>query len=217
MTRSRPIAVLSGVALILFASAAAHAQSSYQTRSASSSGLRADARAEKAEHRACEVKICAAFRKGTPGGDIRCNLTKTWSKARLNKIMKKVRVSWPWGRAQCAADITLPRQQIRDAAVLRDAKVQFSHHTVRCIVEREEGFEKAELSLQPTVSFVDGKAVKAKLNWDLVTAPPLIKSLLWTVKATDNTFNVLQSKIVKTVNTFLTKRCDAVKSDWQTM
>lgn len=37
---------------------------------------------------------------------------------------------------------------------------------------------------------------------------------MWTATGTDNTFNVLESTLVKDINDFVSTKCDEVKDDW---
>ena len=64
--------------------------------------------AEKAARKSCKVKICSAFLLKQPGDDVTCNVIKSWRKEQLNKMVKKARVSWPWGAVECIADLNLP-------------------------------------------------------------------------------------------------------------
>ena len=69
--------------------------------------------------------------------------------------------------------------------------------------------------LRPNVTFKEGRAVKARLNWGKIEAPTLAKSALWSITAADNTFNLLQTIAVDDINEFLTTKCMEVKEEWQ--
>ena len=61
----------------------------------------------------CKVRICSAFHVRKPdGGDIACNVLKSWRKAHLNKVVEKAKVSWPWGGVRCVANIKLKRADL---------------------------------------------------------------------------------------------------------
>jgi hypothetical protein len=72
-----------------------------------------------------------------------------------------------------------------------------------------------KLHIQPKVTFSEGKAVKAVMNWGKIEAPMLAKSALWSATAADNTFGVLQSTVVEDINDFIQNKCQDVKADWQ--
>jgi hypothetical protein len=169
--------------------------------------------AEKAARKGCKVKICSAFLLKKPGEDVTCNVVKSWRKEQLDKMVKKARVSWPWGAVQCTADLKLPRDQMIKA--MNEAKFELSleKHTVSCVVQREKEPSTIKFAFAPKVKFEGGKAVKASLNWGKIEAPTLIKGAMWTATATDNTFNVLQSTLVEDINDFIGKKCPALKSE----
>jgi len=103
---------------------------------------------------------------------------------------------------------------ILDAMTKPAFDMKLDEHQVACTVDREKEPAAIKFSFTPKVRFENGKAVKASLNWGNVEAPTLVKGVMWTAKATDNTFNVLQSTVVEDINEFITTRCDEVKSDW---
>jgi hypothetical protein len=172
---------------------------------------------ERDARKDCKVQICAAFRNRKPeGGDISCNILKTWRKEHLSKMIEKAKVSWPWGRVKCVADIKLKRADLLKAMSEEKFETQLDKHTVACEVEREkEAAAEIKFEFSPKVTFEKGKATKATLNWGTVEAPTLVKGAMWTATATDNTFNVLQGTIVEDINDFIGPKCDEVKEEWQ--
>jgi hypothetical protein len=173
--------------------------------------------AEKEARKACKVLICSAFRnRKADGGDIACSVLKTWRKEQLSDLISKAKVSWPWGRVKCTADIKLKREMLIKSMTEPKYEAQLDTHQVACTVEREKG-EQAEIKFdfKPKVTFEGGKAVKAQLGWGKIVAPSLVKGAMWTATATDNTFNVLESTIVKDINDFIGPKCDEVKSEWE--
>ena len=172
---------------------------------------------ERELRRDCKVKICAAFHNRKPeGGDISCNVLKTWRKEQLSKMVEKAKVSWPWGAIKCVADIKLKRDDLIKGMTQDKYEAQLDKHQVACEVEREkEGKADIKFDFSPKVTFEKGKATKAALNWGTIEAPSLVKGAMWTATATDNTFNVLQSTIVEDINDFVGAKCLEVKEDWQ--
>lgn len=178
--------------------------------------LTPEERAEREARKECKVRICAAFHnRNTDGGDISCSVLKSWRKEQLSKMVEKAKVSWPWGRVKCTADVRLKREALIKSMTEDKYEAALDTHKVLCEVERE-GSEKSEIKLEftPKVTFEKGKAVKAALGWGKVEAPTLVKGAMWTATATDNTFNVLQGTIVEDINSFITDRCNEVKADW---
>lgn len=170
--------------------------------------------AEKDGRKACKVAICTAFRTKKPGGDIACNVVKSWRKEQLDKMVAKARASWPWGAVRCTVDIKLPREALLKAIAEPKYDLILDKHAVACTVQREKEQAEIKFSFAPKVHFEGGKAVKARLNWGEITAPTLVKTAMWTATATDNTFNVLEGTVVEDINDFIGAKCDEVKDEW---
>lgn len=178
--------------------------------------LSPDELAERDARKGCKIKICAAIHnKKAEAGDIACSVLKSWRKEQLSKMLQKAKVSWPWGRVKCSADIKLKRDLLLKATADERHEATLDPHKVVCEVERENA-TPAEINVQftPKVTFEKGKAVKAELGWGKIEAPTLLKGAMWTATATDNTFNVLQSTVVEDINEFIGPRCDEVKAEW---
>ena len=179
--------------------------------------LTPEERKERDLRKDCKVKICSAFHVRKPdGGDISCNVLKSWRKEQLGKMVEKAKVSWPWGGVRCVADIKLNRGDLIKAMTEDKYEATLDKHNVVCQVERETE-DKAEIKFEftPKVTFEKGRAVKAVLNWGKIDAPALVKGAMWTATATDNTFNVLQNTIIEDINDFIATKCLEVKDEWQ--
>jgi len=172
---------------------------------------------EREARKACKVAICSIFHnRKAEGPDVACSILKTWRKEQLDKMVAKAKVSWPWGRVSCVADVKLKRADLIKAMTEPKFEATFAKHDVKCEVERDKE-AKADINfdLTPKVAFEAGKAVKAQLNWGKIEAPALVKSAMWTATASDNTFNILQSTIVEDINDFVGNKCMEVQDDWK--
>lgn len=177
--------------------------------------LTPEEQAERDGRKACKVAICAAFHKRQPGADIACAITKSMRKEQLNKIVSKAKVSWPWGRIVCKTEVKAARDMLIKAMTEPKIEAQFESHTITCTVERDkEGPAEISAELKPKITFENGKATKAALQWGKVEGPTVIKGAMWTATAADNTLGVLQGMIVDDVNDFVSKKCDEVKEEW---
>jgi hypothetical protein len=178
--------------------------------------LTAEEKAEREARKACRIDICRAFHaKPAASGPVACNVVKSWRKEQLDKIVGKMKVSWPYGAVVCKSDIKLEAADLSKA--MSGAKHDFalSDHQVSCQVMREEGEPTdIKISFAPSVSFENGKATKAAVNWGKVEAPTMLKGLLWTATAADNTAGLLSGMLVEDINMFTSKKCDEVKDDW---
>jgi hypothetical protein len=204
-----------GLALVLMAPAApAGAQ---DTKKPEAEVLTPEEIAERDGRKACKVAICSAFHlRQAEGPDIACNVLKSWRKEQLRRMIERAKVSWPWGRVKCVADVKLKRADLIKAMGEKSFVSQLDKHEVNCEIEREkDGPAKISFSFAPKVTFEGGKATKASLNWGAIEAPALVKGAMWTATATDNTFNVLQSTLVEDINEFITTKCLEVKEEWK--
>lgn len=170
---------------------------------------------ERESRKACKVTICAAFHNRTAGNDISCNILKSWRKEQLDKLVQKAKVSWPWGRVRCVADIKLQRDTLIKAMTEEHYEATLDRQQVACEVEREKQ-PSAEITFEftPQVTFSKGKATKAAINWGKVEGPAVVKGAMWTATAADNKLNVLQSTLVEDINDFIHDKCMEVKGDW---
>ncbi len=178
--------------------------------------LTPEEKAEREGRKECKVAICAIFHnRKAEGPDVSCNVLKSWRKEQLDKMVGKAKVSWPWGRVKCVVDVKLKRGDLIKAMTEPKFDAAFGKHEVKCEVERDKE-AKADINFDfsPKVTFENGKAVKAQLNWGKIDAPALVKGAMWTATASDNTFNVLQSTVVEDINDFVDKKCMEVKDDW---
>lgn len=186
------------------------------TLSAPKAGLTPEEIAEREGRRACKAALCAAFRNPANGENVACSIRKSFRKEQLQKIVSKAKVTWPWGRVVCGADLKADRSVLAKALTDKKVVVTFDPHKVACEIEHEGAAASSITAVMtPAVTFENGKAVKAVLNWGQVEGPTLVKGLMWTATATDNTVNVLGSMVVDDMNDFVTAKCDEVKADWQ--
>jgi hypothetical protein len=186
------------------------------TLAAPKTGLTAEELAEREGRRACKAALCAAFRNPANGSNVACTIQKSFRKEQLQKIVSKAKVSWPWGRVVCSAGLKADRSVLSKALTTDKLVVTFDPHKVACEIEHEgEAPSSITAEITPSVTFENGKAVKAVMNWGKVEGPALVKGLMWTATATDNTVNVLGSMVVDDMNDFVTAKCDEVKTDWQ--
>lgn len=217
----RPITLsllaLSSLAAVAFSAVAQEKKpDSGSILSSTADELTPEEKAERESRKACKVVICSAFHNRKPdGGDIACDVIKSWRKEQLDKMVSKAKVSWPWGRVACVTKVKLKRVDLIKAMVEPKFEATFDKHEVKCTIDRDTE-PKADINFDfaPKVTFEKGKAVKAQLNWGKIEAPTLVKGAMWTATASDNTFNVLQSTIVEDINDFVDKKCMEVKEDW---
>ena len=175
-----------------------------------------DEKRERETRTACAVAICSTLHNHQPdAGHVSCAVTKTWRKEVLDKILSQAKLSWPWGYARCSTDLKLDRSMLVKAMLDAEVEVRLDSHDITCKLEGETEKYDIKLQISPKVTFKQGKAIKASLNWGKIVAPTLAKSALWSATAADNAFGVLQNTLVEDVNRFIETRCMEVKEAWQ--
>src|SRR5262245_15498488 len=171
---------------------------------------------ERETRTACAAAVCSTLHDHKPeSGEVSCAVTKTWRKEVLDKILAQAKLTWPWGYARCATDLKLDRSILVKAMLDAEVEVRLDTHDISCQIEGERETYDIKLQISPKVTFKQGKAVKASLNWGKIVAPTLAKSVLWSAAAADNTFGILQTTVVEDVNRFIETRCMEVKEAWQ--
>jgi hypothetical protein len=169
---------------------------------------------EKEDRKACKTEICKAFAQPGDGPAITCSVTKTWLAAEIQAGFLGDKLTWPWGHAQCSAAIELDRHAIAEAAQKPSATLKLKQHSIACKLDhkdpKEGAFYDLSLTIEPTVTFENGKAVKAEMGWGKIEAPVLAKSAIWSATAVDSTFSVIANGVVKEINAFLTGKCKEV-------
>lgn len=171
---------------------------------------------EREGRRKCAVQLCSTLHNKKPAeGLVTCSVQKTWRKEVLTKILSRGKVSWPWGDTRCAADLKIDRALLVKAMQEPEFEAQFETYDIRCQIDREKDKYEVTTQLSPKITFKQGKAIKANLNWGKIEAPTLAKSALWSITAADNTFGLLQSIAVDDINEFVTNKCMEVKDAWQ--
>lgn len=171
---------------------------------------------EREGRRKCAVQLCSTLHNKKPAdGQVTCNVEKTWRKEALTKILARGKVSWPWGDTRCASELKFDRSMLIKAMQESDFEAQFDTYDIRCQIDSDKSKYDVTTQVRPKVTFKQGKAVKANLNWGKLEAPTLAKSALWSITAADNTFGLLQSVAVDDINEFVTTKCMEVKDEWQ--
>jgi hypothetical protein len=172
---------------------------------------------EKEDRKACKIEICKTFATPSDGPAITCTVTKTWPAGEIQEKFLGDRLTWSWGHAQCNAAIDLDRKAIAEAASKPSATIKLKKHVITCKLDHKDPKEGTaydlSLSIEPAVTFENGKAVKAEMNWGPIEAPILAKTAIWSATAVDANFSVIANGVVNEINFFLTDRCKEVGID----
>jgi|SRR5271165_1230813 len=169
---------------------------------------------EKEDRKACKAEICKAFAQPSDSGSLNCSVLKTWLASEIQAGFLRDKLTWPWGHAQCSSDIELDRAAIKAAASQPKATIKLKKHNISCKLDSKDPKEGAaydvKLSIEPSVTFEGGKAVKVDMGWGTIDAPLLAKSAIWSATAVDANFSVIANNVVTEINNFLFDKCKEV-------
>jgi hypothetical protein len=177
--------------------------------------LTAEERAERQARKACKIKICDILATKDPqGDDVSCDIVKTWRESDITKMLGG-RFDWPWGKAVCQSKLDIKREQLVNAMTQANYEVALPEQKVSCTLAQKSDAEPyaVGVSIAPKVTFENGKAVSARLNWGEAKAPMLAYALIYAGTGFDNSTNVLGPEVVRMVNEFTGRKCRRIKDD----
>jgi len=179
----------------------------------SNRGETAEERAEKAAREACKLEICDIIEtREVQGADITCDIGWTWGAEEIVNTLGG-RFDWTWGKAACQTQVNVKRAPLAEAMSSLRASIKGEMHKVRCAIRQDGKPYVIEVELSPRITFKNGKATDAKVNWGDVSAPAAIYPLLYAATGLDNSTNVLGPEVVRQVNKFVRKDCAAVADE----
>jgi hypothetical protein len=111
---------------------------------------------EKDRLAACERELCGILVKKEAGGDLQCNLQKTWAGKTIKEGVETKKLTWGFGDVRCTLDLKVSRQEMIDALTKPEYEFKLGANTVRCDVEREKEVMNISVSLSPKFKFKDG-------------------------------------------------------------
>ncbi|MEZ5842246.1 MAG: hypothetical protein R3D27_00750 [Hyphomicrobiaceae bacterium] len=165
---------------------------------------------EKEQLKACEARLCqVANKKDAAGEDVKCQLSKTWTRRTIEAGISQQKITWGFGDARCAINVDLKRAEIAGALSKPTHTITVPAHAVKCEVEREKELMTITLKVAPKLQFRSGKLEKAWLNVSDIEAPSVIKGAIWTAAKIEDNVGLFHGQIVKEVNKFLHEKCPA--------
>ena len=163
---------------------------------------------EKENLDSCEKTVCELLvKKDAAGGDLKCDLAKTWGKDKIKSGIEGKKLGWSFGDARCSVSLAAKRQDIVDALTKPEYELKLDKHTVKCEVERDKEITPINISLAPKLQMKDGKVVKAWVGVGDIEAPAAVKGAIWTVAQMEDTFGIFHSDLVKDINKFVGEKC----------
>jgi hypothetical protein len=162
---------------------------------------------------ACKIDICDIVETREQNGpDIACDVGWNWRSEEIVDAMDG-RVDWAWGEAACQADLRLDRTALAKAMREPRATLKVAPHKVRCGIRQDGKPYVIEVELSPRITFKNGEATDAKVNWGEVSAPAAIYPLLYAATGLDNSTNALGPEVVHQINKFIREDCAGVRNE----
>ncbi len=156
---------------------------------------------------ACDQRLCNILQRREPKGeDLKCALTKTWTKSTLKEADQRD-VKWDFGDARCTVQININRAAVVAALAAGEYKFWVPPHTANCIVEHEGQVKTLTATLAPKIVFRDGKANKIWINLINLEGPTSIKATLSTAARLNDSIGLFHRAMLKSVNGYIYKHC----------
>lgn len=188
------------IAAALFVASAAQAPARAQTKEA-----------EAAAVKACELAICTvAVKKSAAGGDIKCDLGKTWKKEDIAESVAKKKLTWSLGDARCTVPLMVPSQGLVDGLTKPAHTLALPTHTAKCEIDGAKDGEKAggvTVELAPKFEFKDGKAVKISVNVTKIEGAAVAKGAIWTAATAEEYLGLFNEQMTAALNKLLLESC----------
>lgn len=163
---------------------------------------------EKENLKVCEQRICeAVLKKDAAGDDVKCEVGKTWAQSKLKEGSEKRKLSWSFGDARCGVTFSLPRETIVSALTKPTHTLDFKPEVAKCEIEREKELTVVSVTLQPKITFKDGRADKVWLNVKTIDAPAVVKGAIWTAAQIEDTLGVFHSELIGEINELVHDKC----------
>lgn len=165
---------------------------------------------EKDGRKACEAQICRLIvDKPKEKGALKCDLGKTWGKAKIKEGADSKQIKWSFGDARCKVSVRIPKRVIVKALTQPKFTFEARPHVVHCDVETGNGIEPVRAVLKPKLKFEGGRVKKAWVGLKELDGPTLLKGLVWTTAKLEDTLGIFHSEMVKEINKFVHKTCPA--------
>ena len=121
------------------------------------------------------------------------------------------KIAWVFGDARCTLELKLPRAAVVDALKNAESSLQFPDHTVVCEIENDKKeITPVKLTLAPTITFKDGRAVTALVNLKEVDGPSTMKGLAFSVAKLEDGLGIFHKGLIKAINQQLHDKCPKV-------
>ena len=157
--------------------------------------------------KACEERLCTMLlHKNPKGADLKCDLTKTWSKSTIKSAESKT-LRWGFGDARCSVKLDLSRALVIGAMTQPQFKLHVPPHTANCMVEENGVLKPMRATLAPKIVFKGGQADKVWVNLISVEGSTAIGDTLRTAAYLEDNLGLFHRPMIKAINRFINRYC----------
>jgi hypothetical protein len=165
-----------------------------------------DTEAEKL--RQCDRDVCGIVKKpGVAGGPLKCDLTQTWYKEEIVRVVKKGRLTWPFGDARCTAKFEIDRALFAPALKAKSHQLKIPPQPVSCEIDNSGSRHVVTAKMGPVIDFENGKAKSVSLGLSDIDGTAMVRNVVWAAWKFESTFGYFQADFVKGVNEYITEHC----------
>jgi hypothetical protein len=154
----------------------------------------------------CELSLCELIvKKDAAGGNIACDLVKTWGAEDIKKGAEAGKLEWSWGDAQCKTKVDLDRAALLSALTQDKFELKLPATPVNCVIGGGEPSE-VNFTLAPVVTFDKGVAQSATIGIDNIDGSLMKRMALKTAQLIDKS-KLLDGILAKEINKFIGENC----------
>jgi hypothetical protein len=158
--------------------------------------------------RQCDRDACGIITNpSAEGAPLQCDIGQTWYKDDIARVVKKGRLSWPFGDARCTAKFEIGRALF--AAPLKAAThtLKIPPQPVACEIDNAGARHVVSAKMGPVIEFENGKAKSVSLGIADIEGTAVIRNVVWAAWKFESTFGYFQADFVKAVNEYIIEHC----------
>ena len=158
--------------------------------------------------RQCDRDMCGIVKNPSgAGGALQCDLAQTWSKEDIARVVKKGRLTWPFGGARCTAKFEIDRALFAPALKEKSHKLKIPPQPVSCEIDNSDSRHVVTAKMGPVIEFENGKATSVSLGVSDIDGTAVVRNVVWAAWKFESNFGYFQADFIKGVNEYIAEHC----------
>lgn len=158
--------------------------------------------------RQCDREVCGIVKNPDgAGAALKCDVAQTWYKEDIVRVVKKGRLTWPFGDARCTAKFEIDRALFTPALKEKSHKLKIPPQPVSCEIDNSGSRHLVTAKMGPVIEFENGKAKSVSLGLSDIDGTAMVRNVVWAAWKFESTFGYFQADFVKGVNEYITEHC----------